>query len=124
MVERISYTDYLSELSGEVEIVIEDHNRRWQAAWYPTLGDQVSLAIGYRDEGLLPCGDFQIDQLELTGPPDTFTTRCLAAFITPAIRTLNSRGYEDQTLLGIARTIAEKYGLEVMSALDVIDIAF
>ncbi len=124
MVERVSYTDYLSELSGEVELVIEDHSQRWQAAWYPTLGDQISLAIGYHGEGMLPCGDFQIDQLELDGPPDTFTMRCLAAFITPAMRTLNSAGYEHQSLLGIARTIAGKYRLQVISAPSVIDVTF
>jgi phage protein D len=124
MLLSVSYTDYLSELSSELEFVIEDHDQRWQAAWYPTLGDEISLSIGYRGEGLLPCGTFQIDQLELTGPPDTFVIRCLAAFITPAMRTFNSRGYEDQTLLGIAQSIGEKYGLAVISTPDVIDIAF
>ncbi len=124
MVLSISYTDYLSELSGEVEVVVEDHDQKWQASWYPALGDELNLAIGYRGEGLLPCGEFQVDQLELTGPPDTFTMRCLAAFITPAMRTRNSVGYEGQTLLGIAQTIAEKYGLALISGPDVIDIAF
>src|SRR5207237_2169909 len=70
----------------------------------------------------LPCVDFQIDQLELTGPPDALTMRCLAAFITPAMRTRNSAGYERRTLVGIAETIAEKYGLSVISAPDVFDI--
>ncbi len=50
--------------------------------------------------------------------------RCLATFITPAMRTRNSVGYENQTLLGIAQTIAGKYGLSVVSAPDVIDIIF
>jgi len=124
MVLGISYTDYLSELSGEVELVVEDHDRKWQASWYPTLGDVLNLVIGYRGEGLLPCGDFQIDQLELAGPPDRLTLRCLAAFITPAMRTPNSAGYEGQTLLGIAQTIAEKYGLNVVSTPAVLDITF
>jgi phage protein D len=124
MVLSVSYTDYLSELSGEVEIVVEDHDRRWQAPWYPALGDELNLAIGYRGEELLPCGDFQVDQLELAGPPDTFTMRCLAAFITPAMRARNSIGYEGRTLLEIAQTVAEKYGLAVISAPDVIDVAF
>jgi phage protein D len=124
MVLSVSYSDYLTELSGEVEVVIEDHDQRWQASWYPTLGDQLSLAIGYHGEGLLPCGEFQIDQLELTGPPDALTMRCLAAFITPAMRTRNSAGYEGQTLLGIAETIAGKYGLSVISAPEVFDITF
>ncbi len=124
MIVRISYTDHLSELSGDVELVVEDHNRMWQTSWYPGLGDEITLAIGYQGEGLLPCGDFQIDQLELTGPPDTFTMRCLAAFITPAMRTANSIGYEGQTLLGIAQVIAAKYGLSVISAPEVIDVSF
>ena len=40
------------------------------------------------------------------------------------MRTRNSVGYEGQTLLGIGATIAEKYGFELISAPDVIDIAF
>ena len=124
MILSVSYSDALSELSGEVEIVFEDHDQRWQSPWYPVLGDQVNLALGYQREALLPCGDFQIDQLELTGPPDSFTVRCLAAFITPAMRTRNSVGFENQTLLGIAQLIAGKYGLSVVSAPDVIDTSF
>ncbi len=124
MVVSLTYTDFLTGMAGEVEIVVEDHDLRWQGSWYPALGDEVSLQIGYRGEGLLPCGEFQIDQLELTGPPDTFIARCLAAYITPAMRTRNSVGYEDQTLLGIARTIGGKHGLEVISAPEVIDIGF
>jgi len=124
MVLSVSYTDQLSQLSGEVEVVLEDHAQRWQSSWYPSLGDALNLTIGYRGEALLTCGDFQVDQLELNGPPDTFTIRCLAAYITPAMRTRNSIGYEGQTLLGIAQIIAGKYGLSVVSAPDVIDITF
>ena len=124
MVMSLSYTDYLTEVSGELEVIVEDHDRTWQSSWYPALGDQVNLTIGYRGEAVLPCGSFQIDQLELAGPPDTFTMRCLAAFITPAMRTRNSVGYEGQTLLGIAQTIAGKYGLSLVSAPEVIDVPF
>jgi len=124
MITRISYRDYLSELSGEIDIEVEDHNQQWQSSWYPTLGDEVSLSIGYAGESMLPCGDFQVDQVELNGPPDRFMLRCLAAFITPALRTANSVGYEGQTLLGIAQTIGAKYGLSTVSAPAGIDVAF
>src|ERR1700690_2135955 len=67
MILSISYTDWLTDLSGEVEIVVEDNSRKWQGSWYPGLGDQIGLFIGYTGEGLLPCGQFQIDQLELAG---------------------------------------------------------
>lgn len=124
MVVGINYVDYLSDLSGEVEVTVEDHERRWQGPWYPVLGDRLNLMLGYHGAALLPCGDFQVDELELTGPPDTFTLRCLAAYITPAMRTANSVGYENRTLLEIAESIAGKYGLSVTSAPEVSDVSF
>jgi len=124
MVIGVTYLDHLSGLSGEAEVIIEDHDQRWQGAWYPSLGDGLNLAIGYRGEALLPCGDFQVDELELTGPPDTFRVRCLASYITPAMRTPNSAGYEQQSIIEIAQVIAEKYGLSVVSAPGVTDLQF
>jgi Bacteriophage probable baseplate hub protein len=124
MVLRISYCDYLGGLSGELDVAIEDHGKRWQGAWFPALGDRVNLAVGYQGEALLPCGDFQVDQLELGGPPDVFCLRCLAAFITPAMRTRNTAGYENQTLGQIARAIAGKYGFSVVSAPDAAELRF
>ena len=116
MVVAITYGDYLSGLASEAEIEVEDRDRRWQGPWYPALGDQLSLAIGYAGEKLLPCGDFEVDEIELSGPPDTLRLRCLSAYITPALRTRNSIGYENQSLMQIAATVAGKYGLTVVEA--------
>ncbi len=80
--------------------------------------------IGYSGELLLPCGDFQVDELSLSGPPDILTLRCLAAYITPAMRTLSSVGFESQTLAQIASTLAAKYGLSVITAKNVSDLRF
>src|SRR6266581_8795472 len=77
MVLGISYIDRLSAASGEVEIEFEDHQKRWQSSWYPALGDVLNLQLGYRDEALLDCGEFQLDELELDGPPDVMRLRYL-----------------------------------------------
>jgi uncharacterized protein len=111
MVTSITYLDRLDGASGAVEIELEDHEKLWQGPWEPTEGDQVNLMIGYAGTSLLPCGDFQVDELSSSGPPDLFHMRCLAAYITPAMRTPNSAGYESQTLTQIASGIASKYGL-------------
>ena len=126
MVRAIRYVDRLDDESGEFEVELEDHAKRWQRTWYPALGDLVGARIGYRNEGLLNCGDFQIDELELDGPPDVMRLRCLAAYVTPAMRTPNSAAYENQSLIGIAGSIAAKYGLELIAApqLGEGDIAF
>src|SRR5579863_4942440 len=116
MVLAISYIDRLGEASGEVELALEDHAKRWQGPWYPGLGNILSLQIGYSGEALLDCGTFQVDEIELDGPPDVMRLRCLAAYITPAMRTPNTIAYEDQSLVGIAGQIASKYGLTLVAA--------
>jgi uncharacterized protein len=115
MVLAITYTDRLGAASGDLEIKLEDSGKVWQGPWYPQQGDVINLSIGYRGEAQLPCGSFQIDELELKGPPDVFHLRCLATYITPAMRTPRSIGYEGQTLTQIAATIAAKYSLGMVS---------
>jgi uncharacterized protein len=116
MVVAIRYVDRLGGASGELEVELEDSQKRWQGPWYPTLGDTVSLQIGYSDQALLDCGEFQIDELELDGPPDVMRLRCLAAYITPAMRTANTVAYENVSLLDVAAQIAAKYGLAMVVA--------
>ena len=116
MVLAIRYVDRLDGASGELEVDLEDSTKQWQGSWYPALGDVVSLQIGYNGEALLDCGQFQIDELELDGPPDVMRLRCLAAYITPAMRTANTVAYEKVGILEIASQIADKYGLTLVTA--------
>jgi len=116
MVLAIRYIDRLDGTSGELEIQLEDSTKLWQGAWYPAIGDIVSLQIGYSNEYLLDCGEFQIDELELDGPPDVMRLRCLAAYITTAMRTANTVAYENMGIVEIAAQIAAKYGLAMVTA--------
>ena len=124
MVTSIAYDDYLDGAAGGLEVRLEDHEKLWQGSWRPVQGDLVNLKIGYVGEQLLPCGDFQVDELSLDGPPDTLTLRGLSAYITPAMRTHNNIGYENQTLTQIVATIAAKYGYTAMFAGDVPNLKF
>lgn len=124
MVLRVEFLDRLEAASSEIEVELEDSTKTWQGPWYPVLGDQLNLMIGYHGEGLLPCGDYQIDDLSLGGPPDVFRLRCLATDITESLRTRNTIGYENQTLIGIAMTIAAKYGLTMVVAPETSDLLF
>ena len=103
---------------------IEDRDRRWQGPWFPQRGDLVDAAIGYAGEPIVSCGSFQVDEVELTGAPDVMHLRCIAAYVTPAMRTRNSTAHESQTLLGIANQIAAKYGFSVVGAAVNPDVSF
>ena len=116
MVLAIRYIDRLDAASGELELELEDSTKLWQGPWYPALGDVVSLQIGYSGGPLLDCGEFQIDELELDGPPDVMRLRCLAAYITTAMRTANTVAYENMGIVEIAGQIAAKYGLTLVTA--------
>ena len=111
---QVTYTDNLSGASDELEINLEDSSHRWKNAWAPAKGDRISLQFGYAGEPLLQCGDFQIDEIEYNGPPDTVSIRCLAAGVTPALRTRNSKAYEGRTLKGIAQEVANRHNLELV----------
>ncbi len=116
MVTSLVYVDRLSDYSGECEVIFEDRSRIWQTAWYPQMGDEVAVALGYRDGSTLDCGEFQIDEIESSGPPDQLVVRCIAAWITPAMRTRKSVAYEGVTLSQLAAFIASQYDFTLSTA--------
>ena len=124
MTLSVSYIDRLSEAAGEIEVELEDSQKIWQGPWYPQQGDVLNLLMGYEGNSLLPCGDFQVDELELGGPPDVFRIRCLAAWITPAMRTLKSVAYENQSLIAIATAIAQIYSFRFLGTPSTPDVVF
>ncbi|BDV42446.1 hypothetical protein GURASL_13690 [Geotalea uraniireducens] len=108
---QVTYIDNLAGESDELEINLEDRDHRWKNAWEPEKGDRISLKIGYQGEKLVPCGEFQVDEIEYNGPPDTVSIRCLAAGINQALRTRNSKAFEGMPLKKIAEQIAARHGL-------------
>lgn len=120
---EVNYTDFMEGESDSVELVLEDAGRRWQNAWYPQHGDQVSVQIGYEDAPLLPCGEFEIDEVGLDGPPDVVRIKALAAGVKRSVRTRNGRAYEDTTLADIAATIARRNKMQLTGKIEQIKIA-
>jgi len=116
MVTMLEYTDKEQDHSDELEFTFSDRLKKWQGPWVPTRGDMVVAQIGYQGN-MLDCGTFQVDELELKGPPDTFHLKCIAAGVTEGLRTKRSVGYEGaQTLLDVANVIAQRDGLILVGA--------
>lgn len=110
----VTYTDYVHGKSDEIEIQLEDSQHLWKSSWYPTKGDVLTLKIGYEGEKLLPCGSFEIDEIELSAPPDIVNLKGLATNIKKALRQNNTKAYEGKTLRQIAEEIARKHGFELV----------
>ncbi|WP_296663512.1 phage late control D family protein [Paraburkholderia sp.] len=113
----VSYTDYLDGQSDELNVELEDTDDRWRNAWYPGKGDTLSLKIGYEAEPLLPCGSFEIDEIEFADPPSTVTIRGLATGVKKSVRTRQPHAYEQTTLAAIAERIARRNHLTLVGTI-------
>jgi phage protein D len=114
----LTYTDKVEGESDELEIQLEDAEGLWNGPWYPTKGDTLKVSLGYENTALVDCGTFEIDEIECSGPPDTVSIRGLAAGIKKAVRSKNSKAYENQTLKQIAQAIASKHGFSVTGTIE------
>ena len=113
-VKSVTYTDHAHGASDEVDLVLEDSTGVWRTDWYPTQGDAVVVAMGYAGEELLPCGSFQIEEIEISGPEAMMHIRALASGVTKPQRTKRSSGYESTTLRGIATAVAKRHQYTVV----------
>jgi phage protein D len=109
----VVYKDAITGKTDELEITVEDADGNWRSSWYPEKGAILKLKMGY-ENALADCGEFQIDEIELTGPPDTVKIKAISARVTSAMRTINKGAYESVTLKQIAEKIAAKHGLNVV----------
>lgn len=108
-----TYTDYVEGQSDEISINLEDTDENWIGAWYPEKGAKLELEIEYKGK-TLKCGTFEIDEIEVSGPPLQVNIRGLAAGVTKAVRTKKNRKFEGKTLKQIATQIAGEYGFTVV----------
>lgn len=118
----LDYIDQIGGASDSVEISLEDTDQRWQNEWYPTFGDQLTVSIGYAGQPLLPCGTFEIDEIDLEGPPDVVRIKALGAGVKHAVRSRRGRAYENTTLAAIAATVAQHSKLKLMGKIAPISI--
>ena len=105
-----TYKDKITGETDDLEISLEDTEGKWKDVWYPKKGSKLKASMGY-DGNIVPCGTFQIDEIELSGPPDVISIRAIAAFIKTDMRTKKSRGNENITLRQLAENIAKAHDL-------------
>ncbi len=113
-VKKVTYTDHAHGASDEADLELEDSTGVWRSTWYPTQGDAIVVAMGYAGEPLLPCGSFEIEELDISGPPDIMHLRALASGIKEPQRTKRSAAYEGTTLREISTTVARRHNFSVV----------
>jgi len=110
----LEYTDNMKGQSDGLEVKLEDRAGLWLDAWYPVKGTTISAAMGMEDGDLMDCGEFQVDEIEVSGPPSVVVIRALGTGVQNGLRTKDSRAFEDMSLRQLAQTIASKQGLSIV----------
>lgn len=110
----LTYVDHMAGESDGLEIRLDNSDGRWMREWYPVKGTSIQATIGYEGGKFLSTGICQVDEIELSGPPDTVTIKALAAGNTRALRTPKSRAFEGKSLNAIAAEVAGIHGLSMV----------
>lgn len=109
----VSYTDREEGASDEVTFTFDNSTGIFSEDWYPSEGTTIQLFIGYEDKQV-DCGLFQVDEIVLSGLPDTAEIKGLSAGVTKALRTKNNKAFEEMTLKQIALFFCNKHGLTLV----------
>jgi phage protein D len=116
LVTDVTYTDDLHAVSDEVELTVADPRALWRGPWYPSQGDRIGLSIRYTGQPVLRCGQFEVDEPELAGPPDVVRVRGLAAGISAPLRTRLSRAFEQLSVADIVAQVARGLGMSLVGS--------
>ncbi|RUM29227.1 MAG: hypothetical protein DSY42_06935 [Aquifex sp.] len=107
----LRYTDYASSQDDELEIELSNEDLRFLKSWYPEKGVKVKAFIGY-ENNLLPCGEFEVEEIEFRSNPETCTIKCISTHVSKKLRTKKTRAWENTTLFQIVNEIAREHGLK------------
>lgn len=119
--EKLSFSDVVESESPDLSLTFEDVDGLWKTSWYPETGAKVRVELGYEDD-LFEVGTFDIDELEMSGPPDIFVLKALATGIAQSLRTRKSRSHENKTLEEIAQAVADENELTLQGDIERIQI--
>lgn len=113
-----TYTDNSSDKADDISLTLEDRDRLWIADWFPAKGDTVNASIIIHDweaanrTESLPCGTFEVDQIECSGPPNQIVIKAVSTLVSKPMRQeKHTKAWENVKLSTIAGDATSKNGL-------------
>ncbi|MDD3036000.1 MAG: hypothetical protein PHO93_03710 [Candidatus Saccharimonadaceae bacterium] len=115
-----TYTDKASGEADDIQIVLEDKDSRWIGNWFPNKGDTINASITLfnwdkNNQNIkLPCGSFEIDEIEISYPPTVVTIKGVSVLVTTsAVGQKKTTAWESLNLKSIANEIAQKNNMKL-----------
>lgn len=110
--KSFSYTDVMSGEADDISITMEDRQEIWKADWLPEKGAILTVSLicqTWQGEGEeeLPLGQFEIDEIEYSSPPNEVKIKGVSVPNNTQLRGVDkNRSWEKTKLSVIANDIA------------------
>ena len=119
--KSFTFNDVMSGSVDDISITLEDKEELWKNDWLPEKGASLNISImtqaWWKDNVSveeLPLGLFEIDEVEISGPPEEVKIKAVATPDNAKIRGVyKSRAWDDVYLSVIAKDIADGAGMEL-----------
>jgi hypothetical protein len=111
---QIECVDNLHGQADELSITLEDSRRIFSTTFFPKLGDDFRLWVGYDTgglQGLRYCGNFFADEIRFHGPPDQMTVRALSSQNKAPTRQRGSKTWTKAKLRDVLQATAKASGV-------------
>ena len=107
----LTFQDSTEETADNLDIQIQNRDKRWLKSWFPAKKDLLSAEI-ISEGGTLSCGTFLLDDVGMSGRPLTVSMKGVAK---PSDQDFSevehNQTWEQATLQDIAATIAGRAGI-------------
>lgn len=120
-VTQFIYTDNATGKADEMQLELQNRDGSWNREWWPPKGTPVVATVNCHDWFTpgemvrLACGSFTVDEVDYSGPPDKIGIKAVSASLTGGLRdSTHTRAWQQFTLQGVAKDVAEKNGLELV----------
>ena len=124
----MTYTDSESDEADDLQIKLQDRDALWLESW---LGEAIDGAAAEKlkinadiirenwnsdgQDGILPCGSFELDSVDASGPPAAVTIKAVSSVMSSGFQqTKRSKAWEAVRLQTIAGEIAGNAGLTLL----------
>lgn len=118
----VSYTDCEEGEADTLDIRVEDTDGRFLGPRYPSKGSTLAMEFGYDSGPIRKTNLFEIDEVDLDGPPDVVVIKGISAGVKHAYRTHQGRAYDNTTLAAIAQQVAKRLHLQLIGKIEPIPI--
>lgn len=119
--KSFSFGDVMSGAADDIDITLEDREELWQGDWLPARGAILTVSLITKawsaaddEDHELPVGQFEIDEIENSSPPNEVKIKGVSIPNNAEIRGIEkNHSWEKANLSVIAKDIATGAGLEL-----------